>query len=244
MPPKLDCKKPRKYVYYCYRWLPWTTLMLYPTPFWCHLDAYDLMLAIFWCIRHDFASIFHFSVLGFHVFCESVLPAWKGSTVPDIDTKPRNLATSKCLAGNREAKWIWILTIERKCLKKPMAWKHVFAAILHLMICSPLHQFTVAPLHKSAWQPGPAECAERLNSASPSCRVKEHFIKADKAVMPLDGLAHSAGPPSELHRNSTWHPLVQTQFRLIFLAFSLYFAIPAYILPIPAYSCLYPAHSC
>ena len=33
MPPKLDLKKPRIRVYYCYRWHPWATLLIYPTSF-------------------------------------------------------------------------------------------------------------------------------------------------------------------------------------------------------------------
>ena len=59
MPPKLEVKNPRKYVYYCYRWLPWTTWTMYPTSFWWHLHVCDTMLVTFWRIRHDFNRIFY-----------------------------------------------------------------------------------------------------------------------------------------------------------------------------------------
>ena len=59
MPPKLDFKNPRKYVYYCYRWLPWTTWPMYPTSFWWHLHVCDTMLVTFWRIRHGFNRIFY-----------------------------------------------------------------------------------------------------------------------------------------------------------------------------------------
>ena len=36
MAPKLHLKKPGKYLYYCYRWLLWTTLItMYPSQFSC-----------------------------------------------------------------------------------------------------------------------------------------------------------------------------------------------------------------
>ena len=44
MPPKLDLKNRRKYVYYCYRWPPWATSMVYPTSFWWHLNVSNTIL--------------------------------------------------------------------------------------------------------------------------------------------------------------------------------------------------------
>ena len=58
MPPKLDLKKRRKYVYYCCRWPPWATSMVYPTWFWWHLDVSNTMLVGFWCIRHFLTPLF------------------------------------------------------------------------------------------------------------------------------------------------------------------------------------------
>ena len=87
MPHKLHLKKPRKYVYYCYRWLPWPTLMMHPTLFSWHLDASAPTFVIFWCIWHDLGNIFHFSVTCFHDFYENVLPAHAASTILKVGTK-------------------------------------------------------------------------------------------------------------------------------------------------------------
>ena len=85
MTPKLDLKNLRKYVYYCYRWLPWTTWTMYPTSFWWHLHVCDIMLVTFSCIRHDFNSIFYIWASFFHYFYENVLPAKAGSTFSKAD---------------------------------------------------------------------------------------------------------------------------------------------------------------
>ena len=74
MPPKLDFKDPRKYVYYCYRWLPWTTWTMYPTSFWWHLHVCDIMLVTFWCIRHDFNPFFMFGHHFFIIFMKMCYP--------------------------------------------------------------------------------------------------------------------------------------------------------------------------
>ena len=47
MPPKLDLKNLRKYVYYCYRWLPWTDLN--------HVS--DIILMTSSCMRHYVGDI-------------------------------------------------------------------------------------------------------------------------------------------------------------------------------------------
>ena len=46
MPPKLDLKKRRNYVYYCYKWPAWATSTMYPSAFWCHLNISDTFLSI------------------------------------------------------------------------------------------------------------------------------------------------------------------------------------------------------
>ena len=85
MPPKLEVKNLRKYVYYCYRWLPWTTWTMYPTSFWWHLHVCDIMLVTFWCIQHDFNRIFYIWASFSHYFYENVLPAKAGSTFSKAD---------------------------------------------------------------------------------------------------------------------------------------------------------------
>ena len=85
MSPKLDLKNPRKYVYYLYRWLPWTTWTMYPTSFWWHLHVCDTMLMTCWRIRHDFNSIFYIWASFFPLFYENVLPAKAGSTFSKAD---------------------------------------------------------------------------------------------------------------------------------------------------------------
>ena len=87
MPPKLDLKKRRKYVYYCYRCPPCPTSMVYPTSFWWHLNVSNTILVVFWCIPHYFGSIFHFPAIFFHEISENVLPACIGSTILNIVTK-------------------------------------------------------------------------------------------------------------------------------------------------------------
>ena len=57
MPPKLNLKKPRIRVYYCYRWPPWTTLLIYPTSFWWHLDVPNPILTTCWRIWCDLGNI-------------------------------------------------------------------------------------------------------------------------------------------------------------------------------------------
>ena len=86
MSPKLNLEKRRIRVYYCCRWLPWPTLMIYPTSFWRHLHVSNPILVVFWCIRHNFGSIFHFPVSLFHELSENVLPAYVGSTILNIAT--------------------------------------------------------------------------------------------------------------------------------------------------------------
>ena len=87
MPPKLNLKKPRTRVYYCYRWLAWTTWTMYPTSFWWHLHVCDTMLVTFWRIRHDFNRIFYILATCFYYFSENVLPARTGSTIRDDGIK-------------------------------------------------------------------------------------------------------------------------------------------------------------
>ena len=58
MPSNRHLKKRRKCVYYCYKWPPRATSMVYPTWFWWHLDVSNTMLVGFWCIRHFLTPLF------------------------------------------------------------------------------------------------------------------------------------------------------------------------------------------
>ena len=68
MPPKLDLTNPCKYVYYCYRWLPWATSMVYPTSYWWHLDVPITILPIFWPMQPRFDNLLTYLMLfGWHL---------------------------------------------------------------------------------------------------------------------------------------------------------------------------------
>ena len=74
MPPKLDLKKRRKYVYYCYRWPPWATSMVYPTSFWWHLDVSNTISVVFWCLDIILAPFFTFRQFFFMKFLKMRSP--------------------------------------------------------------------------------------------------------------------------------------------------------------------------
>ena len=63
-----------KYVYYPYRWLPWTTWTMYPTSCWWHLHVCDTMLVTFWRIRHDFNRFVLHAGITFSLFVWKCAP--------------------------------------------------------------------------------------------------------------------------------------------------------------------------
>ena len=74
MSPKLNLKKLRKRVYYCYKCLPWPTLMTYPTPLRRHFHVCHAIVVEFLCIQHHFHRLFHFPAICFMNFLKICSP--------------------------------------------------------------------------------------------------------------------------------------------------------------------------
>ena len=86
-PPKLNLKKPRIRVYYCYRWPPWATLLIYPTSFWWHLDVPNTILTTCWRIWCYFGNMWT------KIYVNLLKSIWNLSKLIEA-SKPRSLEDS------------------------------------------------------------------------------------------------------------------------------------------------------